>query len=107
MNIIKLALEKYEGWSITDYNYDTLEWYNTETAKPTKEQLESEGSVLLVEFKLTQLRAERNRRIAETDWWALVDSTMNPEREAYRQALRDITNTYSSLEEVVWPAKPE
>ena len=53
------------------------------------------------------LREERNRRIAETDWWASSDLTMSAERTAYRQALRDITKTYSSLDEVVWPDKPE
>lgn len=56
---------------------------------------------------LRLLRVERDRRIAETDWWALSDVTMTPEREAYRQALRDITATHSSLEDVVWPTKPE
>ena len=53
------------------------------------------------------LREERNRRIAETDWWASSDLTMSAERTAYRQALRDITKTYTSLDEVVWPNKPE
>ena len=53
------------------------------------------------------LREERNRRIAETDWWASSDLTMSAERTAYRQALRDITKTYSSLDDVVWPDKPE
>ena len=53
------------------------------------------------------LREERNRRISETDWWASSDLTMSAERTAYRQALRDITKTYSSLDEVVWPNKPE
>jgi hypothetical protein len=52
------------------------------------------------------LRAERNRLIAETDWWALSDQTMTAEQTAYRQALRDITETYSSLDDVVWPTKP-
>jgi len=51
------------------------------------------------------LRAERNQRIAETDWWASSDLTMTAEQTAYRQALRDITNTYSSLDDVVWPTK--
>lgn len=55
---------------------------------------------------LKELRAERNRRIAETDWWASSDLTMTAEQTAYRQALRDITNTYSSLNDVVWPVKP-
>ena len=56
---------------------------------------------------LKLLRKERNRRIAETDWWASSDLTMSAERTAYRQALRDITDTYQSLDTVVWPVKPE
>ena len=55
---------------------------------------------------LKLLREERNRRIAETDWWASSDLTMSAERTAYRQALRDITKTYTSLDDVVWPDKP-
>lgn len=53
------------------------------------------------------LREERNRRIAETDWWASSDLTMSAERASYRQYLRDITKTYSSLDDVVWPDNPE
>jgi hypothetical protein len=53
------------------------------------------------------LREERNKRIADTDWWASSDLTMTAERTAYRQALRDITDTYTSLDDVVWPVKPE
>jgi hypothetical protein len=55
------------------------------------------------------LRAERDRLIAETDWWASSDlaASMSAERTAYRQALRDITDTATSLDDVVWPTKPE
>ena len=56
---------------------------------------------------LKLLRQERNRRIAETDWWASSDLTMTAEQTAYRQALRDITDSYTSLDDVVWPTKPE
>ena len=52
------------------------------------------------------LREERNRRIAETDWWASSDLTMTAEQTSYRQALRDITDSYQSLDTVVWPTKP-
>ena len=52
------------------------------------------------------LREERNRRIAETDWWASSDLTMTAEQTAYRQALRDITNSATSLDDVTWPTKP-
>lgn len=56
---------------------------------------------------LKLLRAERNSRLAETDWWASSDLTMSQARRDYRQALRDITKSYSSLDDVVWPVKPE
>ena len=53
------------------------------------------------------LREERNKLIAETDWWASSDLDMPLERAVYRQQLRDITKTYTSLDDVVWPNKPE
>ena len=57
--------------------------------------------------ELNDLRRERNSLLAVTDWWASSDLTMTAEQTAYRQALRDITNTYQSLDTVVWPTKPE
>ena len=52
------------------------------------------------------LREERNRRLAETDWWALGDQTMSSAQTNYRQALRDITDSATSLDDVTWPTKP-
>jgi len=52
------------------------------------------------------LREERDRLIAATDWWASSDLTMSSERTAYRQALRDITSSATSLDDVSWPTKP-
>ena len=52
------------------------------------------------------LRQERDRRLAETDWWASSDLTMTTEQTTYRQALRDITNSATSLDDVTWPEKP-
>ena len=61
---------------------------------------------LIAAQPMKQLRAERDRKLAETDWWAVADRTMTAEQTAYRQALRDITNSYTSLDDVVWPTKP-
>ena len=36
------------------------------------------------------LREERDKKLAETDWWAMSDRTMTTEQTNYRQALRDI-----------------
>jgi len=58
------------------------------------------------EANIMALRAERNQRLANTDWWASSDLTMTNEQREYRQALRDITETYTSLDDVVWPEVP-
>ena len=68
--------------------------------------VEYDNNAVEAESKIIALRNERNRLIAETDWWASSDLTMTAEQTAYRQALRDITNTYTSLDDVVWPTKP-
>ena len=62
---------------------------------------------LLAAFNLDELRTERNRLIAETDWWDASDTPdMTDAQKKYRQDLRDITKTYSSLSDVKWPTKP-
>jgi hypothetical protein len=58
------------------------------------------------EVLLYTLRQYRNELLEQTDYWALSDRTMTTEQAAYRQALRDITDTYNSLDDVVWPTKP-
>tara|TARA_B100000212_G_C27254134_1_gene481541 strand:+ start:582 stop:836 length:255 start_codon:yes stop_codon:yes gene_type:complete len=56
--------------------------------------------------KLSDLREWRNRLLLETDVWALSDRTMTEEQKKYRQDLRDITKTATSLDDVKWPSKP-
>lgn len=55
---------------------------------------------------LDMLRQERNFLLAETDWWALSDVAMTDSQKKYRQDLRDITKTATSLDDVKWPDKP-
>ena len=58
---------------------------------------------------IANLRAERDRKIAATDYHALSDNTMSAEMTTYRQALRDITNGLDTVEKVnnvTWPTKP-
>ena len=54
---------------------------------------------------MKELRAERDILIAATDWWASSDLTMTDAQKSYRQALRDITEDYTSLDDVEWPTK--
>lgn len=69
-------------------------------------ELKAKSDELEAAAPLKALRVERDRLIAATDWWASSDLTMSAEQSAYRQALRDITDTYQSLDTVVWPTKP-
>ena len=61
------------------------------------------------EQRLPMLRQERDKRLVESDWTqgADVPESIKTTWQPYRQALRDITNTYTSLDDVVWPDKPE
>ena len=58
--------------------------------------------------KLEGLRHIRNDLLSETDWMANSDVTMSDAWKAYRQALRDITDTYSSMSDdgFAFPTKP-
>ena len=55
---------------------------------------------------LELLRAERNRRLAETDYLALSDVTLSAEMAEYRQALRDLPANTSDPANPTWPVKP-
>jgi len=53
-------------------------------------------------------RSKRNTLLAETDYFALTDVTMDAAMTNYRQALRDISShsNWPNLEETDWPTKP-
>ena len=55
--------------------------------------------------KWKNIRADRNRRLAETDYLALNDQNLSAEMTTYRQALRDIT-TQTNPDNITWPEKP-
>ena len=58
---------------------------------------------------IADLRAKRNRLLAQTDYLALSDNTLSSDMATYRQSLRDITdglNTVEDVEAVVFPTKP-
>ncbi len=55
------------------------------------------------------LRETRNQLLEKTDWMANSDVTMSDDWKTYRQALRDITNGITTVEQVndvVFPIKP-
>lgn len=63
-------------------------------------------SEVIVPFTEDEIRAERDRLLAETDYLALSDNTMSAAMTTYRQALRDITDQAGFPTSVTWPTKP-
>jgi len=89
-----------------DANGSAIESSNPADWGTTWSAVSAKRDELVAAEPMKLLRAERDRRIAETDWWASSDLTMTAEQTAYRQALRDVPENYTSLDDVVWPTKP-
>ena len=109
-----MSLKPNEGWSWSGYDYKDLNWEGKST-KPTEEEIDAELTRLNNEEPMTQLRHERNKKIAESDWRANSDVTLSDAWKTYRQALRDITSGASpkldsvgrlDMTSVTWPTEP-
>ena len=55
--------------------------------------------------KWANVRRDRDRKLAETDYLALSDNTLSSGMETYRQELRDVP-TQSDPDNITWPDKP-
>jgi len=58
---------------------------------------------------MADLRQKRNALLSATDYLALSDNTLSIDMSNYRQALRDLTNSLTTVEEVEaveFPTKP-
>ena len=58
---------------------------------------------------LAGMREERNRLLADTDWYGVSDLTMSAEMTAYRKDLRDLPagkTTKAHVDAATWPTKP-
>ena len=90
-----------------DPTYANLVWETTAYTKPTESEYDAAVAAKLAALPLQELREVRDKKLAETDWWELpTHAPMSTARTNYRQALRDITDTYTTLDTVVWPEKP-
>ena len=72
----------------------------------TWSQVSEKNKELVAAEPMNRLRQARNLKLLDTDWWASSDLTMTQKQKDYRQALRDITKSYTSLDDVVWPSVP-
>ena len=93
-------------------NLDTceIEWHNGTPPIPNEQILAIIPQVEL-DIALDNLRAKRNKLLADSDYIVLADSPVNDKANwlTYRQSLRDLTEGLSTVEQVnsvVFPTKP-
>jgi hypothetical protein len=74
----------------------------------TKAEHEAAYQATLDAAEAERNRTKRDGLLAETDYFALTDVTMDAAMTTYRQALRDITahSNWPNLEDADWPTKP-
>ena len=99
-----------------DYISDKMlkETFNIKVYKDKKNGSHFEGDDTakdkrLLDEEWEEIRIERNRLLAETDWMANSDVTMSAANKTYRQKLRDLPSDQSSkktFSDITWPTKP-
>ena len=97
------------AFSFKDDDLTTLVWNSPSIPQPSNDAILAEKAKFDAALPLTLLRKERDYRLMQTDWvgGSDVPQELKTKWMPYRQALRDITDTYTSLADVVWPVKPE
>ena len=107
-----IALNPNYSWEVDKNSYDGIIWGDMpESERPTREVVEAKLKELVDAQPLKDLRAERDRRLAATDWVAVrafTTSTPVPQEWLdYMQALRDLPATTGDPKNPVWPTVPE
>jgi len=101
MEVPKVLMKYFRNnqWNCGE-TYESIEWKDATTPKPTKEDLESLWNELLK----NEMREERNKLLSETDYTALPDFPNRDMYLEYRQKLRDFPAVWT--EGMTFPEKP-
>jgi len=74
------------------------------------EEAELEAMAESADLDMSMVRADRDARLAGSDWTQIGDASLGVHTAAdwrvYRQELKDIPQTYTRVSEVVWPETP-
>jgi hypothetical protein len=102
-------------WGINDpYNYNSLQWFSTDIAKPTEQEVNDEIVNLDIQAPLTACKQQASVLLTATDWTTIADvadpTKSNPyllnqaEFAAYRSQLRQLA--VYPVAAPIWPIKP-
>jgi len=95
-NIMSITKPLYNATANGNVEFTEAEYEEYEASLPQVE-------VSYQEHLKQTVRAERNAKLAETDWTASTDVTMTAEMTAYRQALRDVPAQSGFPNTIEWP----
>ena len=102
------ALYPGAEWTLNANDPAQLVW-RSDSPKPTQKELDAAWPQVESDRKWATVRAERDRLLTETDWTQVADTPVtDEERQAwadYRQALRDVPQTQTDPDGIVWPAR--
>ena len=110
-----LALAPGAQWLINDEDYNTLQWFSTDIAQPTQQEVNDEIVVLNLQAPLNACKQRASVLLTATDWTTIADvadpTKSNPyllnqaEFAAYRSAVRMLA--VYPVAAPVWPTKPQ
>ena len=91
-----------QKWVERDMFSDTTE----DGVTTTKAEHETAYQAELDANAAESVRADRDSRLAKTDWMGMSDVTMSAEWATYRQALRDVPDQDGFPNMITWPDEP-
>jgi len=105
---VAVLKRNYPGaeWSLSGDDYAGLVWHS-DSPMPTQDELDAAWPAVRDALAWDEVRAERDRLLAASDWTQVADAPVDAAVWAtYRQALRDVPQDYATPDEVVWPIQP-
>jgi len=110
MNKVLSELYKDE-WSTQGGTVESITWKDEHTTtSEEKKKIEDKFKELEPHTKLDNVRHHRNKLLKNCDWTQTPDVPMTDSKKEewkkYRQELRDITKTATTMDDAKWPTEP-
>ena len=102
------AINSNAKFTINANDINQITWLNGTTPISVTD-IQAQFTAVEFDTAMEDLRAKRNNLLKDTDHLALSDNTLSSNMTTYRQALRNITNGVTTVEQannVTWPTKP-
>ena len=114
-------LSDYVAFSFKIGRFYNIKWSDSKVSAVTGKDMAGKDITIQTHFsgddtakdarlladKWVNVRKDRDKKLAETDFYALSDATLADNMKTYRQALRDVPEDNADPDSISWPTKPE